>query len=256
MKSSSFRAFLGALNIALVIVVIAWLHSPPHGYGYIEIHWLTDHLPEWSVALFTGLLVWATAGLRRSTDKLWEAGERQISVAQKSAEAAEASAKIADAGLRITQRAYLSVEPRGIGPFQTRRSAPGSVEEILGRLAIRNVGHLPARDVQWIVRIHCDERRDWRALQYNDDEFVGNNVIPPGTAMAKGTKTIPSTNLLLFDAAKQRYCYVWGRVRYRDGFGELRTTNFCHRYNCEARTENNTIPKVHARYHDYGNDGD
>ena len=41
-----------------------------------------------------------------------------------------------------------------------------------------------------------------------------------------------------------------------DGFDGLRTTNFCHRYNCEARTEDNMIPEEHARYHDYGNDGD
>jgi hypothetical protein len=63
MPSSAFAAFLVALTIALGIVVIAWLYSPPHGFGYIESHWLTDHLPECFVALFTGLLVWANGGL-------------------------------------------------------------------------------------------------------------------------------------------------------------------------------------------------
>jgi hypothetical protein len=38
------------------------------------------------VALFTGLLVNATIGLQRSTDKLWEAGERQIAVAKLAAD--------------------------------------------------------------------------------------------------------------------------------------------------------------------------
>jgi hypothetical protein len=213
------------------------------------------------VAIFTGLLVYVTyrlvkttGDLRQSTDKLWEAGERQIAVAQQSASAAEQSARTADAALRITQRAYLSVEPRGIGPFRTRLGTPGASVEVLGRLRIRNVGNIPARRVRWFVRITCDPDRLWNGFQIEDGGFVGDNVIPPGTAIGKGTKTILSTELMLFGEAKSRYCYVWGQVRYDDGFGIERTTNFCHRYNCEARTLENTIPRKHARYHDYGND--
>src|SRR5436190_17884348 len=135
MLKSSIGVFLVALNIVLGIVLVAWLHSPPHGYersahgasspavsellntpvskdggrGKESRHgWFMDHLPDWFVAIFTGLLVYvtyrlvkATGDLRQSTDKLWEAGERQIGVAQQSASAAERSARTADAALRI-----------------------------------------------------------------------------------------------------------------------------------------------------------
>ena len=57
------------------------------------------------------------------------------------------------------------------------------------------------------------------------------------------------------DGLKELYCYVWGQVRYKDGIDNtVRITNFCHRYNCEALREDNTIPEEHARYHERGND--
>ena len=54
---------------------------------------------------------------------------------------------------------------------------------------------------------------------------------------------------------EDRFCYVWGQVRYKDGIDNtVRITNFCHRYNCEALREDNTIPEEHARYRERGND--
>ncbi|KGJ69630.1 hypothetical protein BJA5080_08429 [Bradyrhizobium diazoefficiens SEMIA 5080] len=70
----------------------------------------------------------------------------------------------------------------------------------------------------------------------------------------------------------ERFLYVWGLVRYEDGFGTTRTTKFCHRYNC-ANVENIhgekeadaggkgpviglKIRSEFARVHRYGNDAD
>ena len=61
-------------------------------------HWydiFTDHAPDWFVAVFTGVLAFITYRLVQSTNKLWEAGERQIGVAEKAASAAQASAEAA-----------------------------------------------------------------------------------------------------------------------------------------------------------------
>jgi hypothetical protein len=43
-----------------------------------------NHLPDWFVAIFTGVLVVVTGGLWRSTEKLWVAGERQREVNERS----------------------------------------------------------------------------------------------------------------------------------------------------------------------------
>ena len=64
------------------------------------------------------------------------------------------------------------------------------------------------------------------------DRFEGDNVIPPGTGMRKGGKAIDWES---FQAGRGRigdsWLYVWGEVRYDDGFGNTRFTKFCHRYN-------------------------
>ena len=70
-------------------------------------HWydiFTEHAPDWFVAIFTALLVFVTYRLVQSTNKLWEAGERQIIVAQKAADAATASAEF----IPRVERAYLT----------------------------------------------------------------------------------------------------------------------------------------------------
>ena len=48
----------------------------------------SDHAPDWFVAIFTGLLVYVTFRLVKSTNRLWEAGERQIAVAESAAQTA------------------------------------------------------------------------------------------------------------------------------------------------------------------------
>lgn len=70
-------------------------------------HWydiFTEHAPDWFVAAFTGLLAFITYRLVQSTNKLWEAGERQIIVAEKAANAAQASAEAASVSALYSSR--------------------------------------------------------------------------------------------------------------------------------------------------------
>src|SRR5581483_5523765 len=80
---------------------------PPHNH---EDNWYStflDHAPDWFVAIFTGLLVYVTYRLVKSTNKLWEAGERQMQLtgqiaAQQSLETREqifATGRMADAAM-------------------------------------------------------------------------------------------------------------------------------------------------------------
>jgi hypothetical protein len=63
-----------------------------------------------------------------------------------------------------------------------------------------------------------------------------------------------------FEAGKNRpgenWLYIWGEVRYDDGFGVNRFTKFCHRYHLRASASGDRIKAKHARYHIYGNDAD
>ena len=155
---------------------------------------------------------------------------------------------------RILQRAYLTVEPDGIDQFKVKQDAP--IEDLVGRIIIRNVGHLPAREVGWCSKVSFSADPKFAAFdEIPDSDYDGKNVLPPGSPMAQTTKAFPSTDLLLLNQAKTRHCFVWGRVRYKDGFGVERHTNFCHRYNCEAR-DGNAILAKYARYHVHGNDAD
>jgi hypothetical protein len=74
--------------------------------------------------------------------------------------------------------------------------------------------------------------------------------------------TVLVTQLL---ESKDLYAFVWGAVRYDDGYGEDRYTRFCHRYaiashnrglylNRPADKAECLIDADKARYHETGNE--
>jgi len=150
-----------------------------------------------------------------------------------------ASRQLQDA--RILQRAYISVEPCGIEPGAIDRS-----DRILGRIAIRNRGHLPARNVSWWISITT-------ALEKKD--FPIEQIERRASALAPGAEMEVASPNMITDRM-QNFIYVWGMVTYRDGFGARRFTRFCHRYDSKASLDGGvfTIRPENARYHEYGND--
>jgi hypothetical protein len=172
-----------------------------------------------------------------------------------------ASAQIKDG--RVVQRAYIAVDPLGI----ELKVDGGS---LLGQVGFRNAGNLPARDVGWFVGIkwsHCDALEDG---DFPRGEIKGKNVAPPGTVLPRGSKE--SVGLQVLNDAcnltgsvelpnqKAVFLYVWGIVRYHDGFSAGRTTKFCHRYNWINRGRDSSdkynLAAKWARYHEHGNDAD
>jgi hypothetical protein len=145
---------------------------------------------------------------------------------------------------RILQRAYLNVESRGIEPHVVDRG-----DRVHALIAIRNAGHLPARNVSWTVNIGWPE----------DHENLPLGKIEPSTGvLAAGAELITATGPL-FSKDVSNYIYVWGMVTYYDGFGGSRFTKFCHRYPSKEiiRVDKNItfeIPASAARYWPYGND--
>jgi hypothetical protein len=151
---------------------------------------------------------------------------------------------------RIIERAYISVEPGGIKPFEGR----GGDDCVACDIIINNAGNLPARKLSWVIeRAFSDDayRRDFPLLMPE----AGNIVLAPKVAAIKGANSVQTSE---FDDAAEgaqpdrAWLYVWGRVSYHDGFCGGRWTEFCHRYNLRGATDY-AVPKENGRYHEYGN---
>src|SRR4051794_5119976 len=84
-------------------------------------------------------------------------------------------------------------------------------------------------------------------------EFDGEGVIGPRAKRPTGTRAIAVPK-------RSGWLYVWGAVRYDDGFTPGRMTRFCHRYPCEklsvAPEGGGMIDVEYARHRAKGTDAD
>jgi hypothetical protein len=155
---------------------------------------------------------------------------------------------------RSIQRAYLAVLPRGIEPY---RSADGRLScDVL----IQNAGNLPARIILFFIDRTFSNDDGLKIFEIDEqakEKVGGNYVIPPKGEIRKGAPWINSADL---DATRAQYStgagnygwiYVWGRIRYHDGFTGKRFIEFCHRYSLAGTSW--TIAGKHGRQHEYGN---
>jgi hypothetical protein len=136
---------------------------------------------------------------------------------------------------------------------------------IVGHVAIKNAGHLPAREVSPFIDMQ------WSRSGVEPDTFFplgsgeGKIVLAPGSVATRGSRTTINIQDLI-DAGgghkpdrqseAELFLYVWGSVRYNNGFNRTCTTKFCHRYNWITRDNLSQIDAIDARYHEYGNDAD
>jgi hypothetical protein len=193
------------------------------------------------VALFTFVLAVGTLALWRSTHKLWIATRD--------------TAKRQERDTEILQRAYIAVEPAGLREHRDRD------DRIHPSIILRNVGHLPARQVSW--RTNNSATRDNVTGEFPDfgdkigfpipnwREDDGAIVLPPGTASFQRVGTVFTKDL-------SNNFFVWGIVTYDDGFGNERFTRFCHHYSTKNIIGGLgvTLPAESARLYEYGNDAD
>jgi hypothetical protein len=151
---------------------------------------------------------------------------------------------------RILQRAYLGVIPRGIDLY---RSADGRLS---CDVSFVNSGNLPARNVSWVIdRKFCTDPR-LNDFPIDESRIDGNNLILPHGEIRKGGPWINSAELDAFrhrqqDIPDSCWLYVWGSVRYMDGFNRKRFVDFCYRYYLAGTTW--TIDEKEGRQHESGN---
>lgn len=184
-----------------------------------------DHTPDWFVALFTlGLvgityrLVTATIGLRESTDKLWEAGERQIGIAKRSADIAEAS-------LTKLQRAFVFPEQ-----MQVEIRQVGSQRFFDFDLRWKNSGSTPANDLRMHLNWVQTREELERNFEYPDRGRAEDipRFVAPGANIWSSTISLDSAAIGSVYLGQTRL-YFYGWVSYEDVFdGTPRhRTRFC-----------------------------
>jgi hypothetical protein len=158
---------------------------------------------------------------------------------------------------KIIQRAYIVVEPQGIIPLHT-------VSHTIAHIRIKNVGHLPAKNVRWVTATCADGNGQREVFTVDEKKLSGRNYVPPNMEMNHSINDALSEQDSKNIEGNGMYYFVWGLVRYDDGFGTDRFTRFCH---CYGGNGTYTISKgAHkgaiglradrAHYHHHGNDGD
>jgi len=152
---------------------------------------------------------------------------------------------------RVLQRAYLSVDSAGIAPLDPYITCAAHV-------IVKNVGHLPARDVRWFISAKFSENGRLNDFPIDRSVIYGNNVVPPGTEMKRSQNFRATYAEISALQAETASLYIWGEIFYTDGFGTARSTKFCHRYSrgVVMALPHYSISADSMRYHQYGNDAD
>jgi hypothetical protein len=157
------------------------------------------------------------------------------------------------ADTKILQRAYLSVEPQGI-----EWSGAGV---FVGQVIFKNVGKLPATEFVNVVKKIEVRDAEWATPIPIDGDLpkITPGMIPIGAEVPQGSPGISYAEVAKTTVSGDKYLYVYGRAKFKDGFGSDRHVNFCHRYpwaKVQPLTSGYRISKEFARYHQYGNSAD
>jgi hypothetical protein len=166
------------------------------------------------------------------------------------------------ADTKILQRAYVSVDHLGIN-FDTKG-------DLVGQVAFKNVGKLPATKFTSVVKNIEVQDEESTPPPITDDALPkAVSVIPIGGEVLQGSGPVSLTVVNQAPVTGPKYLYVYGRAKFRDGFGGDRHVNFCHRYPwaMATATDLQSVPfarglspvailKDYARYHQHGNDAD
>jgi hypothetical protein len=211
-----------------------------HEASFRFLNFIWEHTNHENVVAFGTMVVAIfTYTLYKSTNKLWDVATRQAGENEKA--------------LQITQRAYIAVEPMGLRPY-------GADGQVIAHYKVRNAGRLPAKNIRWFAYVRMDDNKEANHFPIDESDLYGDNVLAAGATMTHGTDRLPM---------KAQHIYVWGIIRYDDGFGKERFTKFCHRYNTDAReilpsgqatvtqaTVREFVPAHTGRHHGYGNSTD
>jgi hypothetical protein len=179
------------------------------------------------IAIFNGLLVFVTYRLVSSTNRLWEAGERQIEVAADSAKAAHRSADVAERTLEQTYSPYLDIV---VTPKATiHRQSGGAVTAqfdsgVFAEYTISNYGSSPAIVLE--IYHGCVKGRGIpNLIGFPPPQSNLHRLITVGGSKASEPISVPFPLDGWLNVAIDEIVWVGIQIRYRDIFGEQYITN-------------------------------
>jgi hypothetical protein len=200
-----------------------------------EGEWYTR--PDWWIAICTGLLVAATAGLwtatwllYRKTSEAVADGEKALKSASEALAAANRHADESAALVQVTKdtamrqlRAYVAItngngRPRNIG------------EQLVvdATVVLKNSGQTPG--YQFTTWIESDLREAKKDFQWGEirplDSRPNKSIIGSGEIVDLGKSTLIDAGDVAALEANEKTVYVWGGADYVDAFGNPRFFRF------------------------------
>ena len=217
----------------------------------IEIGKILDALGVAITALATIAIAWFTWSLRRSTDKLWDAGERQIALVRQVSTAQsrdmeasiQASSRAADAAISSNEiaistaerqlRAYILVEGSVVTNIVEGELSGNGVPIAL--VTLKNFGLTPAHEVRSVSGFAFDNYPiPDQKITVSDADFERANSVSPLAPNQIHTSRMIYAKGILEDSTKaairdgNAVIYLYGEVRYVDAFGHRRVTKYRH----------------------------
>ncbi len=204
---------------------------------------ITDTL----IVIFTGALAVFTYQLRRSTDKLWSAGETQLAVAADAAAAARKSAEVADQSLKELSRAFVYVKEIKI--VQSTTEADGLEVSVFWE----NNGTTQTKNLRSYISSATFTPKLPDGFEYKDvgTDNPGMGSMGPKGTMFTGAIQMPRAKLEAL-AAQRCQLLIWGWVEYDDIFQNTNRhrTEFCVDLKIRSLDGRSfcAVPIVHSEY--------
>ncbi|BAM91093.1 hypothetical protein S58_51140 [Bradyrhizobium oligotrophicum S58] len=208
-------------------------------YAFHKIGTTLDALNGAITAIATAFIAWFTLSLRQSTDKLWEAGERQIAIANVSAETAQRAAVTAERALTVVERAFIMISDISIVTISQYHTI------IVHRINVNvlNSGRTPARNYVSCVNLVVvdDLPHDFRFADRTHDGLVAG-VIGPQSRTYFQVDVFIQDALATHEGRKKTFIYGW--MEYDDIFPDSarHRTEFC--VSVEVFTDPRVMPEV------------
>jgi hypothetical protein len=229
----------------------------PHNLLYVGFWYFSYVINAGTITAFaTAFIAWFTLTLKRSTDKLWDAGERQLRALNDSADRQsadmQASVAAAQRSADIAEKALLSVEIPYLYPFVRQHGFITNVSQFTKVLAVnsfdfgndfikfyfKNFGRTPAEitEVQSILIPSMGMPRPYPAGERNLNRLSGQIVAADGGESQDFPQSFDKT---MFDALsgqiprfRLEIVNFWflGFVRYSDVFENEYVRGFCLAY--------------------------
>jgi hypothetical protein len=198
LRPSTTRVVVGVLSGMALLLIAAWLsgstgqiceqHNQANGQNNCGPYSLPIYLLVESGTFFnfygaaiTAIATIAIAGftytLKRSTDRLWESGEKQIIVTKESADAAKSAANTAAEGNVLTREIFIAEQrPWLLWRFPPTSSIIKIGEQINVRITaeIENIGKTPALNVTYFDKLYFTGKDE--AIMAQGISFYAENL--------------------------------------------------------------------------------